>query len=111
MNGAVGELRHFAELCLPCRGEALAIDLRPVAFRHDLQRKAVVLHWPDQPHAPLDLAVVEHEARRWNLNGGTARALVDEEQGAAIGEPIERLIERDRAVAPALFDREKPAIG
>ena len=100
MDGAVGELGHFGELGLPCRGEALAVGLHPMAFRHHLQRKAVMLHRSDQPHAPLDLAVVEHEARRRNLHGGAARALVDQQDGARIGETIKCLVQRDRAVAP-----------
>src|SRR4051794_11982307 len=110
MDGAVGELGYFAELGGPRRSEARAIDLRPVTFRHRLQWKAVALHWSDQPHAPLDLAVVEHAAGRRDLNGGPARALVDEEQGARIGEPIERLVKRDRAVAPTLGDGEQAGL-
>jgi hypothetical protein len=91
-------------------GEALAIDLRPVAFRHDLQGKTVVLHRSDQPHAALDLAVVEHEARRWDLNGGSAGALVDEQDGARVGKAGKSVIERDRAVAPPLGDGEQPRL-
>ena len=79
MDRALGELGHLAELGLPGRGEAFAVGFRPMAFGHHLQRKAVMLHRPDQPHPPLDLAVIEHEARRRHLNGGPAGALVDQQ--------------------------------
>ena len=59
----------------------------------------MVLHRPDQPHAAFDLAIVEHEARRGDLHGGAARALVDQQHGAAIGEMVQRLVERHRAIA------------
>ena len=64
--------------------------------------RLMVLHRPDQPHAPFDLAVVEHEARRRDLHGGAAGALVDEQRGARIGEMVERLVQRHRTIAPAL---------
>ena len=83
MDRAVGELGHLGELGLPGGGEAFAVGFRPVAFRHHLQRKAVMLHRPDQPHAPLDLAVIEHETRRRHLHGGAARALVDQQRRRA----------------------------
>ena len=82
MDRAVGELGHFGELGLPGRGEAFAVGFHPMAFRHHLQRKAVMLHRPDQPHAPLDLAVIEHETWRRHLNGGPAGALVDQQARA-----------------------------
>ena len=108
MDRAVGELGHLGELGLPGRGEAFAIGFHPMAFRHHLQRKAVMLHRPDQPHAPFDLAVVEHETRRRDLHGGAARPLVDQQNGARIGEPIERLIQRHGTIALALGDGEQP---
>ena len=98
---------HLGELGLPGGGEALAVGFDPVALRHHLQRKVVLLHRPDQPHAPFDLAVVEHEARRRDLHGGAARALVDQQHGAGIGEAIERLIQRHRTVALALGDGQQ----
>ena len=80
----------------------VAVGFDPVALRHHLQRKAVVLHRPDQPHAPFDLAVVEHQARRRDLHGGTAGALVDQQRGARIGETIQGLVQRHGTIALAL---------
>ena len=97
MDGAVGELGHFGEFRLPGRGEAFAVGLRPMAFGHHLQRKAVMLHRPDQPHAPFDLAVIEHEARSRHLNGGPAGALVDQQDAR-------RNRRADRAPRPASRD-------
>src|SRR5260370_13474955 len=92
MDGAVGEPGHSGELGLPGRGEAFAISFRPMAFGHHLQRKAVMLHRPDQPHTPFDLTVIEHETRSRHLNSGTAGALVDQQDGAGTGETIECLV-------------------
>jgi hypothetical protein len=64
-----------------------------------------MFHRPDEPHAAFDLAVVEHQARSGNLHGGAARLAVDQQQGAGIGEPAQRLVERDRPVALPLRDR------
>ena len=94
MDRAFRELGHLRKLRLPGRGEAFTIRFDPMAFRHHLQGDAVLLHRSDQPDAPLDLAVVEHEARRRDLNGGTSRALVDQQDGAAIGETIKSVIQR-----------------
>ena len=69
-----------------------------------------MLHRPDQPHAPLDLAVVEHQARRRDLHGGSAGALVDQQHGARIGEPIQGLVQRHRTIALALDDGEQPRL-
>ena len=69
-----------------------------------------MLHRPDQPHAPFDLAVVEHEARGRDLHGGAVRALVDQQHRARIGKTIERLVQRHGIVAPAFGDGEKPRL-
>ena len=66
-----------------------------------------MLHRPDEPHAAFDLAIVEHQTRRGNLHGRAARLAVDQQQGARIGEPAQRLVERDRPVALALGDGEQ----
>ena len=70
----------------------------------------MALHRADQPHASLDLAIVEHEARRRDLHGRTARALVDQQHGARIGEAIQRLVQRHRAIALALGDGEQAGL-
>ena len=64
-----------------------------------------------EPHAPFDLAVVEHDAAGRNLHGGAARLAVDQEHRAGIGEAIKRVIEHDRPVALALRDREQARLG
>ena len=76
-------------------------------WRHRRQGNGGTLHRPDQPDAALHLAVVEHQARRRDLHGGAARLAVDQKARARIGEPIQRLNQRDRLVALALRDREQ----
>ena len=41
------------------------------------------------------------------MHGGAARLAVDQQYGARIGEPAQRLVERDRPVALALRDRQQ----
>ena len=110
VDRAVGEGGHLGKLGLPNGGEALAIGFRPVALRHHLQGKAVALHRANQPHASFDFAIIEHEARRRDLNGRTARALVDQQHGARIGEAIQSLVQRHRAIALALGDDEQAGL-
>ena len=64
----------------------------------------MLLHRPDQSDAPLDLAVVEHEARSRNLHGGPSRALIDQQDGLTIGKTSKSVIQTDRMVALALRD-------
>ena len=71
----------------------------------------MLLHRADQPDAPFDLAVIEHEARRRDLHGGPAGALVDQQDGAMIGKTTESVIQAHRTIALALGDREKPGFG
>ena len=70
----------------------------------------MTLHRANQPHASLDFAVIEHEARRRDLYGRTARALVDQQHRARIGEPIQSLVQRHRAIALALGDDEQASL-
>ena len=89
MDRAFGELRHFGKLGAARRRRSVSRSastqwLSAIIFSGRLW----LLHRPDQPHAPLDLAVVEHQARRRDLHGGAARALVDQQHGATIGETI-----------------------
>ena len=104
MQDAVGELRHLGKFRLPGHGEGGTIGLDPMGFAHRPNRNVHRLHGPDQPHAPFDLAIVEHDARRRHLHGGAARTLVDEEPGAAVIEMAERRVQRERTVAFALGD-------
>ena len=75
------------------------------------QRHVLAFHRPDQADAPLDLAIVEHDAGGRDLHGGAAGLLVDEQDGARIAEMIERRIERDRPIALALGDGQQPGFG
>ena len=49
-----------------------------MAILHHFQGDAVLLRRSDQPDAPLDLAVVQHEAWGRDLNSGTTRPIVDQ---------------------------------
>ncbi len=110
VDGAVGELRYVGKLGPPSDGEGIAVGLDPMALRHHFQRGMVLLHRPDEPHAPLDLAIVEHQRWRWHLHGGAARAVIDQQDGAAVGEMIERLVEHDGPIALALGDGQQPGL-
>ena len=107
---AVGELRHVRHFASPGGGERLALGRLPVALVHHLQRRVMIFHRPDQPHAAFDFAIVQHQARGWDLHGGAARALVHQQQGAGIAEMGQRLIERHRAIAAPFGDRQQPRL-
>ena len=64
---------HLGEFGLPGGGEASRSASRQWLSGIIVKRNAVLLHRPDQPHAALDLAVIEHQARRRDLHGGAAR--------------------------------------
>ena len=78
-----------------------------MAFRHHLRGDAALLHGTDQPDAPLDLAIIKHEARSRDLQGGSARALVDQQDGSMIGKTTENVIQALRMIALALRDCDK----
>ena len=87
-----------------CQAAAKRVTIRfdPMAFCHHPQGDAVLLHRSDQSDASLDLAIVKHETRGRNLHGGTSRTLVDQQDGAAIAEPIKGVIQLHRMIALAL---------
>ena len=71
-----------------------------------------MLHRPDQPDAALDLAIVEHDAGARNLHGGAARLRsLTSSFPRPIGQQAERLVERHRAIALALRDRQQRRFG
>ncbi|MBB4423846.1 hypothetical protein GGD66_002390 [Bradyrhizobium sp. CIR48] len=70
----------------------------------------MLLHRPYQADAPLDLAVVEHDARRRHLHG-PSRALIDQQNSSAIGKSRESVIQIYKMVALALDDRDQPGLG
>ena len=108
MDRAVGKFRHLGDLRGPGCGEGIPIGVEPMGLTHHLHRNIMRLHRPDQLDAPLDLAVVEHDARRRNLHGSASRPLVDEQLRLAVIEMAERIIERHRTIALALRDCEQP---
>src|SRR5262245_9609962 len=81
-----------------------------MALRHHSQWDLVLLHRPDQAYAPLDLAVVEHDARCRDLHGGSSRALVDQQGSTTIREVMKSVIQTHRMIALALGDREQPGL-
>ena len=84
VDRAVGELRHLGELGLPgARRSVSRSASRQWVCAIIVSGMAVLLHRPDQAHAALDLAVVEHQARRRHLHGGAARLLVDQQHARA----------------------------
>jgi hypothetical protein len=88
----------------------LAVGLEPVAFRHHLERNAVLLHRADQPNALLNLAVIQHEARRRDLHSSPVGALVDEQDRTMIPESGQRVLKADGAIALALSYRQEPGL-
>ncbi|MNL44702.1 hypothetical protein D3C87_1672950 [compost metagenome] len=111
MQHAVGELRHLGDFGLPCRRERAAIGLGPAGLAHRLERHVLGFHRPDQADPPFDFAIIEHYAGGWDLHGGAAGLLVDQQHGARIAEVVERRIERDRPVALALGDGQQAGLG
>ena len=66
-----------------------------------VERDRGALHRPQQAHAALDLAVIEHQARRGHLHRGAAGLGVEQQPGARSSAALERLVERERLVAVA----------
>jgi hypothetical protein len=56
------------------------------------------------PYAPLDLAVVEHQAWRRDLHGDAPRALGEQQDRARIAEAIQGGVESHWAIALDLRD-------
>ena len=84
MQIALGEGRDRGEFLLPGAGEGVAVGLFPMRLRHRGERDRRALHRAQQPHAAFNLAVVEHQARRRDLHGGTPGLGVDQQQRARI---------------------------
>ena len=57
---------------IPCRSEGDLLRLHPMGLVHHLDGDVVRLHRPDQPRAPFDLAIVEHDGSGRDLDGGAA---------------------------------------
>ena len=65
-SGTVGDLGF------PGPGELRPVRFPPVGLRHPRERDGGALHRAQEPHAPFDLAIVEHQAGCRHLNGGAA---------------------------------------
>jgi hypothetical protein len=111
VDRAFRELGHLGKLRHPGRSEAPTVRFDPVALRHHAQGDRVLIHRPDQTDAPLDLAVIEHDARRGDLHGGSSRALIDQQDGLTIGKTSKSVIQTHRMIALALCDSEQPGLG
>ena len=105
------ELRHLGQFRGPGGGEGRAVGLEPVGVLHDLGRNRAGLGRADQPQARLDGAVVQHQAGGGHLHGGPARAAVDQKPCLRVVEPVERIRERGRRVAPLFRDGQKLGFG
>ena len=108
---AVGELRHCGDLGLPGAGEVGPIGFLPMRVRQIAERNRRTLHRPEQADAPFDRAVIEHQARRRHLHGGASGLTVDEKPGTRIVGTLERLVERQWAIAIAAGDGEHSRLG
>ena len=67
-------------------------------------------HRPDQPDAALDLAIVEHDARRRRLHSRPTGALIDQQPRLGLIKPGQSLNERDGPVALAFYDGQQPRL-
>ncbi len=106
MQDAVGELRHLCQFRVPGRGEGSLVRLAPMGLIHCPHGDAHRFHRPDQPHAALDLAIIQHDAGGGDLHGGATGSLVDEQSCAGIIQFRQGCIERDRLIALALGERQ-----
>src|SRR6476646_2318462 len=82
-----------------------------MAFRHHLQRYAVLLHRSDQPNALFYLAIIQHEARGRDLHGRPVGTLIDQQDGTMIGKTADNIIHGHTMITSAFGDREKPGLG
>ena len=69
---AVRESGNLGELPLPRLREDVTIGPFPVGVRHLAKGQGCLLHRSDQADTAFDLAVVQHDAGRRDLHGGTA---------------------------------------
>ena len=105
-NVAVGELGNFGDLVLPRRGQSSLSAFSPMGLRQRVERDRRALHRPQQAHAALDLAVVEHQARRRHLHGGRPDCAVDEKRARGSAARSSASSSVQRLVALAAADRE-----
>jgi len=85
------------------------IRVLPMRVRHRGEGDRGALHRAKQPHAALDFAIVEHQARRRHLHSRAPGLTVHQQPGARIICTVERLSEGEGPVAIAAGDGETPA--
>lgn len=76
---AGGELRNRSHFGVPEFTEQLPVGGLPMGFGKGVETKAQFIGRPQQAHAVLDGSVVEHQARRRQLDRCTVRARVDQQ--------------------------------
>ena len=110
MQRALREGWHIVEFARPGERKGLPVGFLPMAVGHRFERGVMMLHRPDEPDAAFDLAVVEHDGGRGNLNGGAARSCVDQQLALAICEMGQRIFEQDRPITALLRDGQQPRL-
>ena len=111
MHPAFGEFREFGKFGIPGRREPVPLGLLPVRLRHRRKRHRRALQRPEQTDAPLDGAVVEHEARRGDLDRCPAGLAVYQQDRVGLAGALQSLRERERPVAIAARDRKHFRLG
>ena len=101
---------HFGEFPIPGAREGVAVGLLPVRLRQRVETDGRALHRPQQAHAALDRAVVEHQAGCRHLHRGAARLRIDEQAGAGFLGALQGFIEREGLVAVTAADGEHLAL-
>ena len=79
VEGAGGELRDCGDFRLPQFAEQFPVGRLPVGFGKGVETEAQLVGRPQQAHAVLYRAVVEHQARRRQLDRRAARPRVDQQ--------------------------------
>ena len=99
VKAALGEFRDAGTFGFPQRRKFPLWRLAPVRTGEVVEADRLPRHGPDQARARLDAAVIVHQAGSGDLDGGAMRLLVDQQPAARRPGRLQRLGERQGAVA------------
>ena len=111
MELALRQRRYLGEIQCPGLGKRSSIRPLPVRLLKGRQRHRCPLHRTHEPDAALDLAIVQHDAWRWDLYRRPARLRIDDQDRVRITGPVQCLGQGERLVALLAADGEYLRLG
>ena len=98
VKAALGEFRNRGAFGFPQFRKFFACGRAPVRVLEAFDAERLAAHWPDQPGADFDVAVVVHQAGGMDLHRRPMRLLVDQ-QTAALSPQRQRIGKCQRMIA------------